>query len=204
MTATPTFEMPGVEALASAAGAPRQLDVENLNPAQKFLIGLRGSYGGVLMFGLITGLAGLAVINPISVGAGLLLGTKAYREDAQQRLARRRHEAKMLVRQYVDEVTFQCGKRLRDRLRHVQRTVREYYIAVAEDLTASLDRSVEDAKRAASASASERKSRTEVVGALVAQADSTMQEALRLTLPASKPGAVATPGATPPREPVSR
>ena len=38
------------------------------------LIGMRGSYGGVLMFGLLTGLMGLALVTPLSVGAGVILG----------------------------------------------------------------------------------------------------------------------------------
>ena len=29
--------------------------------------------------------AGMALVNPVSVGAGLLLGVKAYREDAENR-----------------------------------------------------------------------------------------------------------------------
>ena len=114
MTAIPAFEMAGIDQLASKLEGPGLLQVETLNPAQKFFIGLRGSYGGVLMFGLLTGLAGLAVINPISLGAGLILGTKAYREDASHRLNKRRADAKNLVRRYTDEVAFQCGKTLRD------------------------------------------------------------------------------------------
>ncbi|HEY1156628.1 MAG TPA: dynamin family protein, partial [Arthrobacter sp.] len=58
-----------------------ELDPGRVNPIQKVLIGMRGSYGGVLMFGLLTGIFGMALINPLSVGAGLLLGRKAYRED---------------------------------------------------------------------------------------------------------------------------
>lgn len=202
MTAVPAFEMAGIEKLTSTVDGPGVLDVEKLNPAQKFFIGLRGSYGGVLMFGLLTGLAGLAVINPISLGAGLVLGTKAYREDAQQRLSRRRVDAKNLVRRYTDEVIFQCGKTLRDRLRQVQRIVREYYITVADELAASLTRSVEDAKRAAAATATERKTRLEEVTALLADAQRTTQAALRLTLPspaadsATTANAASAPAAT--------
>ncbi|MFM6905192.1 MAG: Isoniazid-inducible protein iniA, partial [Acinetobacter tjernbergiae] len=76
-------------------------------------------YGGVLMFGLLTGIFGMALINPLSVGAGLLLGRKAYREDKETRLKRRQGEAKALVRRQLDDVTFQVGKQLKDRLRLV-------------------------------------------------------------------------------------
>lgn len=199
MTAVPAFEMAGIEQLASKLEGPGLLTVETLNPAQKFFIGLRGSYGGVLMFGLLTGLAGLAVINPISLGAGLILGTKAYREDAGHRLNKRRSDAKNLVRRYTDEVAFQCGKTLRDRLRQVQRIVREYYITVAEELAEALTRSVEDAKRAATATTTERKARIETVTALLADAQKTTQDALRLTLTsATGPVTPTTPNAAPP------
>ena len=47
-----------------------ELDEERLTIGGKILIGMRGSYGGVLMFGLLTGIMGFALINPISIGAG--------------------------------------------------------------------------------------------------------------------------------------
>jgi hypothetical protein len=42
-----------------------QLDSGHLGPMQKFYIGLRGSYGGVLMVGIITGIIGMSIINPL-------------------------------------------------------------------------------------------------------------------------------------------
>jgi hypothetical protein len=68
---------------------------------------MRGSYGGVLMFGLITTFVGLSLLNPISIGAGVLLGTKAYKEDKENRVKARRSEAKMAIRRFTDDVSFQ-------------------------------------------------------------------------------------------------
>ncbi len=81
-------ELPDLEAGdADAAFDPvlglPDLDRGTTRLAGKILIGMRGSYGGVLMFGLITGIMGMALINPISIGAGLVLGTKAYRDDRE-------------------------------------------------------------------------------------------------------------------------
>ena len=64
-------------------------------------------------------LAGMALVNPISVAAGVVLGRKAYKDDAAARLQRRRNEAKAAVRRYIDEVVFQVNKHLKDRLRLV-------------------------------------------------------------------------------------
>ncbi|WP_308932125.1 dynamin family protein [Arthrobacter sp. SLBN-112] len=142
----PVDEMPG-------------LDPGRVNPVQKVLIGMRGSYGGVLMFGLLTGIFGMALINPLSVGAGLLLGRKAYREDKEARLKRRQGEAKTLVRRQLDDVTFQVGKQLKDRLRLVQRTTRDHFTDIADEYHRSLSDSVAAAQKAANSYAQEREGR---------------------------------------------
>lgn len=135
------------------------LDPGRVNPVQKVLIGMRGSYGGVLMFGLLTGIFGMALINPLSVGAGLLLGRKAYREDKETRLKRRQGEAKALVRRQLDDVTFQVGKQLKDRLRLVQRTIRDHFTEIADEYHRSLSDSVAAAQKAAASYAQEREGR---------------------------------------------
>lgn len=152
------------------------VDPGHLGIGQKALIGMKGSYGGVLMFGILTSLAGMSLINPISLGAGLLLGGKAFRDDAEARLARRRAEAKSMVRRQLDDVVFQTGKILRDRLRAVQRTLRDHFAEVADDLSRSLGQSVAGAQNAARATSQQRDARLaaiargeEAVGRLRAQ-----------------------------------
>lgn len=130
-----------------------------LHVGQKVLIGMKGSYGGVLMFGLLTGLAGFALVNPISISAGLLLGTKAYSDDRANRLKRRQSEAKAAVRRYIDDVTFQVTKQLKDRLRLVQRTLRDHFTEVAGDLQRSSVDALRQANAAAKASDTERAER---------------------------------------------
>lgn len=125
------------------------LDDGRVSPVQKVLIGMRGSYGGVLMFGLLTGMFGMALINPLSVGAGLFLGRKAYRDDQETRLKRRQAEAKALVRRQLDDVTFQVGKQLKDRLRLVQRATRDHFTEIADEHHRSLADSVAAAQAAA-------------------------------------------------------
>lgn len=128
-----------------------ELDAGQLGAGEKMYIGLRGSYGGVLMVGLATGMIGMALINPLSLLAGVLVGRRAYREDMGNRLSRRRQEAKIIVRRYIDEVTFQVGKQLRDRLRLVQRGARDHFGSLAEELHSSLSDALQRAKQAATA-----------------------------------------------------
>ena len=44
------------------------------------------------------------MFNPLSVGAGLVLGRKAYREDMDNRMLRVRNEAKNNVKRFVDDI----------------------------------------------------------------------------------------------------
>ncbi|MFN2321104.1 MAG: dynamin family protein [Dermatophilaceae bacterium] len=194
----PSFELAESGGVAGAVPSIGALDEGHLNLAQKVYIGVRGSYGGVLMTGLMTGLAGLALVNPISVGAGVILGTKAFREDKEQRLQRRRSEAKVIVRKYADDVIFYIGKQLRDRLRDVQRTVREYYTEAAADMSRSLATSVQQAQQAAEASVTERRDRLDVVSAALTRVESLRKVAdtLERDHPGEKVGAAAS-GARP-------
>ncbi len=126
---------------------------------QKVLVGMRGSYGGVLMFGLITTMMGMALVNPISIGAGVLLGTKAYREDKQAQVLKRRAEAKAAIRRFADDVSFQVGKESKDRLRLVQRLLRDHFTDIAEQALRSINESLRATQEAAQLESSEHAAR---------------------------------------------
>jgi hypothetical protein len=149
-----------------------------MSAAEKIYVGVRGSYGGVLMVGLATSVVGLSLLNPLSLLAGIVVGRKAYREDMASRLARRQAEAKNLVRRHIDDVVFQTGKQLKDRLRIVQRTARDHFGSIADELHRSLSESVLAAKQAAANFSTDREGR---VAQLRTQRQRTLQ--LRGSLP---------------------
>lgn len=154
--------------------------VDNPKLAGKLLIGMRGSYGGVLMFGMLTTLAGMALINPISVAAGLVLGTKTLREDRHSRLKRQQAEAQVLLRRKVDDVVFHVGKECRDRLRQVQRLLRDHFSEVATELNRSLSESIQAAEKAASTEGSARRQRIQQIRAELEQIDALRNDARAL------------------------
>ena len=62
----------------------------------------------------------------ISIAAGVLLGRKAYKDDeAARRPAPARARRRPPSARYIDEVVFQVSKHLKDRLRPVNRTLRD-------------------------------------------------------------------------------
>lgn len=119
--------------------------------ANKVITGLRGSYSGMLMFGLLTSLMGMPLVNFVSVGAGAVMGAKTLKEERDAQLKRRQAVAKTAVQRHVDELVFQVGKHSRDALRHVQRRLREHFTEQAEQLQDELTESIRRARELANA-----------------------------------------------------
>jgi hypothetical protein len=148
---------------------------------QRVLIGMRGSYSGVLMTGLITSLAGMSLINPISVGVGMVIGSKAYRDDKRQRRQRRESEAKAAVRRQLDEVVFQASKQLKDRLRFVQRTLRDMITDTVDEMAQTLADAVRVAQRSAKGAVAERDARIRALRQQLEQIERLSRDVTRLT-----------------------
>ena len=114
--------------------------------AQRVITSMRGSYGGVLMVGLMTSLAGLALVNPWSIGAGVLLGANTFWEDRKAHTSQRQAEAKAAVARLMDDVIFQVGNESRHRLRETQRTLRDHFTTVATEMLRSADAALQKAQ----------------------------------------------------------
>jgi hypothetical protein len=150
----------GSELEESRVAAVTLADLEpDLGIGHKLLVGMRGSYGGMVMIGLASTVAGLALINPVSLGAGVLLGGKAFRDDKRERLARKRGEAKMAVRRYLDDVSFEAGKESRDRLHRIHRILRDHFTGIADRSLRSINDSLQAAQDAAGVANAQRAQR---------------------------------------------
>lgn len=156
--------MPAIDARDMGAGfgefrSLARLEAKPIKTGHKIVTGMRGSYGGVLMFGMLTSFAGLGMFNPLSLGAGFILGRKAYKEDMENRMLRVRSEAKTNMRKFVDDVAFVVAKESRDRLKGIQRQLRDHYRDIANQTTRSLNESLQATLSAAKLEENERNAR---------------------------------------------
>lgn len=110
------------------------------------------AYSGMLMFTMLTHLAGLTILPMflpvIGLAPAMLMGRAGLMDDRRRKLEQRRAEAKATVRRFVDDFNLQVGKDSRDAVRHVQRELRS---ACAERVT-ELQRSASEALAAAQTS----------------------------------------------------
>lgn len=74
-------------------------------------------------------------------------------------MMRVRSEAKMNMRKFVDDVAFVVGKESRDRLKGIQRQLRDHYRGIANQTTRSLNESLQATIAAAKVEENERNAR---------------------------------------------
>jgi hypothetical protein len=127
------------------------------------LAAVRGSYGGLLMFGMVGNMAGLAMLNPFSLIIGIGLGRRGLREEKRRQLIQRQQQAKMTARKYLDDINVEAGKTSRDTVRRAYRELRDEFSARAEQLQATIRDSTRAAEAAMKQAVADRQQRVTVV-----------------------------------------
>ena len=183
------------EGMAAKVDPLQQPEAEKMGISGGMFSGLRGGYGGMIMIGMATTFMGLTLLNPFSIGAGLLFGGKTVRDERKRMLQRRQADAKQAVRKHIDEVTFQVGKDSRDMLRRTQRQLRDHFSAIAEELITSIAASVMAAQNALKTTSAERDQRIRDLRAELERVEglSKRAKALVANLPAQPQRAITTP-----------
>ena len=129
------------------------------------LAAVRGSYGGLLMFGMVGQMAGLALLNPFSVLIGVGLGRRGLRDEKRRQLVQRQQQAKMAVRKYLDDINIESSKISRDAIRHAHRELRDEFATRAEQLQSTIRESIRSAEAATKEALSERQARLQTARA---------------------------------------
>ena len=164
----------------SEVSALEKPELEKVGIGSKLFTGVRGGYSGFVMGGMAMGLAGVSMLNPISAGAGLLFGGKTLYDELKRNKQRRQSDAKQAVRKHVDDVTFQVGRDVRDMLRQLQRTLRDHFTTIAEEMSTSLNEAVISAQKAVQTVEGNRSNRISDLKAELERIDNLAQRARAL------------------------
>jgi Dynamin family len=151
-------------------------DAETWGLGKRLLTGVKGGYMGLLMFGMLGTLVGFSLMNPISVGAGLLLGRKSIGDERKRIVTKRQNDAKNALRRYIDDVTFHVGKDSRDMLRGVQRVLRDHFTTQADQLKLSIQESLRAAEKSVKATKAERDARLAEINQELARLEAVQQQ----------------------------
>ncbi|MEU7873744.1 dynamin family protein [Dactylosporangium sp. NPDC049140] len=170
--------------LRDAPGRLGHLDrpaLDRLSIGQKVFTGLRGSYGGVLMFGLATGLAGMPLINPVSLGAGALFAGKSIRDESRSARTRRQATVKLAVQRHVDDIFTRLNKDAKDTIRQAQRALRGHFTELSEQRQQEIVESARHAQRAVDDDAAVREHRARHIQRELAQLAGLYRQATALS-----------------------
>lgn len=121
---------------------------------------LRGSYGGMMMFGIMGKIVGLALVNPVSLVLGGLLTVRTVKELRKQSLTQRRHTTKVDGQKYIGELALLARKDNADRLERIRRQLRDRYQGRAREHQEALAHALATAKADGRRSDAERTQRT--------------------------------------------
>ena len=143
----------------SQVQARATLDVEKKSRGDGLLVGARGTMGGYFMIGMalspVAAVVGVGMA-PVAIGASLLLGRTAVKDDKQRKLVARRAQARAAHRKYMDDVTFRTTKESRDNLKVVQRQIREHFTTRAQEQGTSTQEALAAVQASAKLSEQER------------------------------------------------
>jgi hypothetical protein len=142
-----------IGALASAAtraGAVRDREART-DRVGTGIAALRGSYGGLMMVGILGKVVGLALVSPVSLVLGGLLTARTVKDLRKQSLQQRRHTTKVDGQRYIQELALVARKEEGDRLERIRRQLRDRYHQRArqhqEAMAAALATARADAER---------------------------------------------------------
>ncbi|MEU8421367.1 dynamin family protein [Micromonospora sp. NPDC048835] len=161
--------------------------IDKFTTGQKLFTGMKGSYGGMLMFGLATTLAGMPMINPVSVGIGALFGGKSIRDESKQLLRRRQATVKTAIQRHVDDFFVRIIRDCRDAARQVQRMLRDHFTGLTEELQEAIVQSFRSAKQEADTDASLREQRQREIRSRMTRLAAVYEQAQQLTGTRSTP-----------------
>jgi GTPase SAR1 family protein len=146
-----------------AVDAPLALEFERAPRGAGALSALRGTYGGLLMFGMMGQVIGLTLLNPLTAVVGIGLGRRALKDERKRQLTIRRQQSKQAVRRFLDDISFSVTKESRDSLRRVQRDLRDEFTERAEQLQRSTREALAAAEAAARQTAEQAAARAKVI-----------------------------------------
>ncbi|MEH0981698.1 dynamin family protein [Micromonospora sp. CPCC 205556] len=177
----PPWSMTVPEDLVDRVPEIERPTIDRFTASQKVFTGMKGSYGGLLMFGLALTLAGMPMINPVSIGAGAIFGGKSIRDESRQLLRRRQATVKTAIQRHVDDFFVRTTRDCRDTARQVQRMLRDHFTALTEELQEAIVQSFRTAKQAADTDAAARDQRQREIRLKMSRLAAVYEQAQQLT-----------------------
>jgi len=154
---------------------PRQSKNKGAGAAQQGLAFLGGVQSGFATLGtmaklLPTAATTVLLANPVTIGAGLVMGVQRLTDSRKKQVAGRRQEVRQTVRQFIDDVQFEVSNHIAESVRAVQRSMRDSVTARMAESLRSRNEAIDSLKGDAKRTAEEQATRLAELDAVLASA----------------------------------
>lgn len=157
---TPTIVTPdGVDLGELWDSSDRSLRSEKRGPVGAGLGALRGTSSGVILLGVMSNLAGIAIAAPVTIGVGVLFGAKHVIDERKRLVERRRQQTRTILREYLNQAQTELSLESRRAVQEIHRLLRDSFSEQITELNGTLANTISTIEGTLAATDHERKQR---------------------------------------------
>ncbi len=140
---TPTIVTPdGVDLGELWDSSDRSMRFEKKGPIGTGLGALRGTSSGVILLGVMSNLAGIAIATPVAIGVGVVFGARHIVDERKRLIERRRQQTRTILREYVSQAHTELGLESRRAVQETHRLLRDSFSDQITELNGTLSNTI--------------------------------------------------------------
>jgi hypothetical protein len=174
---TPAIVTPdGVDLGELWDSSDRSLPSEKRGPIGAGLGALRGTSSGVILLGVMSNLAGIAIATPVAVGVGVVFGAKHLIDERKRLIERRRQQTRTILREYLNQAQTELSLESRKAAQEVHRLLRDSFSEQITELNSTLSNTISTIEGTLATTDHERKQRQALLSQQMAQLERLIEQ----------------------------
>ncbi len=174
---TPTIVTPdGVDLGELWDSSDRSLRSDKRGPIGAGIGALRGTSSGVILLGVMSNLAGIAIATPVAIGVGVLFGAKHIVDERKRLIERQRQQTRTIVREYLNQAQTELSLESRRAVQEVHRLLRDSFSEQITELNGTLSNTISTIEGTLTASGHEKKQRLALLSQQVEQLERLIEQ----------------------------
>lgn len=174
---TPTILTPdGVDLGELWDSSERSPSSEKRGPIGAGLGALRGTSSGVILLGVMSNLAGIAIATPVAIGVGVVFGAKHIIDERKRRIERRRQQTRTILREYLNQAQTELSLESRRAIQEVHRRLRDSFLEQITELNSTLSNTISTIEGTLAAADHEKKQRLLLLSQQIEQLERLIEQ----------------------------
>ncbi len=174
---TPTIVTPdGVDLGELWDSSDRSLPTEKRGLIGAGLGTLRGTSSGVILLGVMSNLAGIAIATPVTIGVGVIFGAKHIIDERKRLIERRQQQTRTILREYLNQAQAELSLESRRAVQEVHRLLRDSFSEQITELNGTLSNTIGTIEGTLAATDRDRKQRLVLLSQQIKQIERLIRQ----------------------------